>query len=79
MGEGIVDFTRKNNAVMAHRFCNDWCYFLSSDLRPVETELAEMYEMDEGLPESNFSAPQRAGFKGRQEQQNFMNSRQVMC
>ena len=51
---------------------------VTSDLRPVETELAEMYEMDEGLREANFTAPQGAGFKGRQEQQNFMNSRPVI-
>ena len=80
VGEGIVDFTRKNNALMAHRFCSDWCYFLTSDLKPVETEVAEMFEMDEGLLEANLTGPQRSGgFRGgRRDEHNLMSSREVL-
>lgn len=44
IGEGFVEFTRKNNALAAHKFCNDKCYFITSELRPVITDMADMYE-----------------------------------
>jgi len=64
MGEGIVDFTRKNNAAMAHKFCTEKCFFVTSDLRPVITEMGEMCEMDEGLLEMNL--PRREYRRGRE-------------
>lgn len=55
LGEGFVEFTRKNNAQAAHKFCSEKCYFLTSELRPVVTEMGEMYEVDEGLLEGNLN------------------------
>jgi proline- and glutamine-rich splicing factor len=72
LGEGFVDFTRKNNAQMAHKFCSDKCYFLTSELRPVITELSEMYEVDEGLLEANLP---RREFNKNQEN-NYYKSRE---
>jgi hypothetical protein len=63
LGEGIIDFTRKNNAVLAHKFCTEKCFFLTSELRPVITEMGEMCEVDEGLLEMNL--PKREFIKGR--------------
>ncbi|CAG7826302.1 unnamed protein product [Allacma fusca] len=78
IGEGIVDFTRKNNAVSANRFCNERCYFLTSELRPIETELAEMYEMDEGLLEANLVAkPGPGGFGKSRFDHNLLQSREM--
>ena len=54
-GQGIVDFTRKNNAQAAHKFCTEKCYFITSDLRPIVTEMGEMNEDDEGLLEGNLN------------------------
>lgn len=54
-GEGFVDYTRKNNAVLAHKYCTEKCYFLTADLRPVITELGDMSEVDEGLLEMNLN------------------------
>ncbi|CAL8109929.1 unnamed protein product [Orchesella dallaii] len=63
-GEGIVDYTRKNYAIAAHNFCSSKCYFITSDLRPIITELGDMSEMDEGLLEINL--PKREYNKERE-------------
>lgn len=63
-GQGIVDYTRKNYAIAAHNFCSSKCYFITSDLRPIITELGDMSEMDEGLLEINL--PKREYNKERE-------------
>lgn len=63
-GQGIVDYTRKNYAIAAHNFCSAKCYFITSDLRPIITELGDMSEMDEGLLEINL--PKREYNKERE-------------
>jgi proline- and glutamine-rich splicing factor len=62
--EGFVDFSRKNVALAAHKFCSEKCYFITSDLRPIITEMGDMNEVDEGLLEINM--PKREYGKDRE-------------
>lgn len=73
LGEGIVDFTRKNNAQLAHKYCTDRCFFITAELRPVITEISEMYEVDEGLLEANL--PRREVTKNNENR--YYKSREV--
>ncbi|XP_017768241.1 PREDICTED: hrp65 protein-like [Nicrophorus vespilloides] len=46
LGEGIVEYSRKNGAMLAIRKCTENCFFLTSTLRPV---LVEMYEANDDI------------------------------
>jgi len=46
LGEGLVEFQRKNSALSAIRKCSENCYFLTSTLRPA---LVEMYEANDEI------------------------------
>lgn len=54
VGEGIVEYSRKQAAQTALRRCTDGCLLLTSSPRPVLVELLEQRDEEDGLPEKNF-------------------------
>ncbi|KRT83332.1 RNA binding protein [Oryctes borbonicus] len=51
VGEGLVEFARKNSAQLALRQCTDNCFFLSANLRPVLVEMHEALDDTDGYSE----------------------------
>lgn len=51
VGEGIVEFARKNSAQMALRQCADNCFFLTANLRPVLVETYDALDETDGYCE----------------------------
>ncbi|UYV61676.1 PSPC1 [Cordylochernes scorpioides] len=54
VGEGIVEYARKQSAQQALKRCTDGCFILTSSLRPVLVEPLEQRDEEDGLPEKNF-------------------------
>ncbi|XP_037557428.2 splicing factor, proline- and glutamine-rich [Dermacentor silvarum] len=54
VGEGIVEFSRKQAAQQALKRCSEECFILTSTPRPVVVEPLEQRDEDDGLPEMNF-------------------------
>lgn len=48
---GIVEFERKSDAIDCVKKCTANCFFLTSTIKPVEVELAEVHEDDDGFQE----------------------------
>lgn len=65
-GEGIVEYTRKSGAMIAMRYCNDKCYFLTSSLRPCVVELFEHSDDTDGYPEKALNRKTDAYVNSRQ-------------
>ncbi|XP_064473359.1 splicing factor, proline- and glutamine-rich-like isoform X3 [Ornithodoros turicata] len=66
VGEGIVEFARKQAAQNALKRCSEACFMLTSTPRPVIVEPLEQRDTDDGLPEMNFPPNHKAMLKERE-------------
>ncbi|XP_055943589.1 splicing factor, proline- and glutamine-rich-like isoform X2 [Argiope bruennichi] len=66
VGEGIVEFARKQSAHMAIKRCTEGCYLLTSSPRPVVVEPLEQRDEEDGLPEKNFQKGNKDYLKERE-------------
>ncbi|GFY40997.1 paraspeckle component 1 [Trichonephila inaurata madagascariensis] len=66
IGEGIIEFGRKQSAQLAIKRCTDGCYLLTSSPRPVVVEPLEQRDEEDGLPEKNFQKSNKEYLKERE-------------
>ncbi|XP_054717800.1 splicing factor, proline- and glutamine-rich-like isoform X2 [Uloborus diversus] len=66
VGEGIVEYARKQSAQLAIKRCNEGCYLLTSSPRPVVVEPLEQRDEEDGLPEKNFQKGNKQYLKERE-------------
>ncbi|XP_015920502.1 non-POU domain-containing octamer-binding protein [Parasteatoda tepidariorum] len=66
VGEGIVEYARKQSAQMALKRCTEGCYLLTSSPRPVVVEPLEHRDEEDGLPEKNFQKSNKQYLKERE-------------
>nr|XP_042905018.1 non-POU domain-containing octamer-binding protein isoform X2 [Parasteatoda tepidariorum] len=66
IGEGIVEFTRKQSAQTALKRCSEGCFLLTSSPRPVVVEPLDHRDEDDGLPEKNFQKTNKQYLKERE-------------
>ncbi|CAL1293833.1 unnamed protein product [Larinioides sclopetarius] len=66
VGEGIVEYARKQCAQMAIKRCSEGCYLLTSSPRPVVVEPLEQRDEEDGLPEKNFQKGNKDYLKERE-------------
>lgn len=52
-GEGIVEYSRKQSAQYAVKRCQQDCFLLTQEPRPVLVEAYDQHDEDEGLPEKS--------------------------
>merc|ERR1712154_629139 len=50
--EGIVEFVNKSSAEQCAQRCREQCFFLTAAMKPVEVELFENHEDDDGFSEN---------------------------
>ncbi|GFV54158.1 hypothetical protein TNCV_1027301 [Trichonephila clavipes] len=66
VGEGIVEYARKQSAQLAIKRCTEGCYLLTSSPRPVVVEPLEQRDEEDGLPEKNFQKSNKQYLKERE-------------
>ncbi|XP_067132058.1 non-POU domain-containing octamer-binding protein-like isoform X6 [Centruroides vittatus] len=65
VGEGIVEYSRKQAAQTALKRCTEGCFLLTSSPRPVLVEPLEQRDEEDGLPEKNFQKNNKQYLKER--------------
>lgn len=55
IGEGVVEYSKKQSALYAMKKCQQECFMLTSSPKPVLVEPFDQHDEDEGLPEKSIN------------------------
>lgn len=55
IGEGVVEYSRKQSALYAMKRCQQECFMLTASPKPVLVEPFDQHDEDEGLPEKSIN------------------------